>query len=117
MFTNERRRQVERRITRQTIYSILRHGYKLHSVSNGEDNKRVNTATYAMELAFACDDAHIFFTPANASPDAASTRLSWLYIVLGNEGWTVISDYTVDLEDAVRATDDLVDAFEQEDTR
>ena len=61
----------------------------------------------AEDAAFACDDAHIFF-------NHPTKGRAWLYIVLGNEGWTVVSDYTTNLDSAVAATDDLVRKYERE---
>lgn len=114
MLKGERRQECERQIVRATIEAALARGYTLHSVANGEDDERVASTDEAMKYAFECDEAHIFFTRPNA---AENTPISWLFIVLGNEGWTVISDYTVDLDDAVNDTEELVTKWEEEDAR
>ena len=109
MFTNHRRGEVERAIVSATIKAAIDHGFKLDGVNNGEDDVKSSNRAVVMEHAFACDQAHIFFT----HPDHGD-RSSWLFIVLGNEGWTVISDYTMDLDAAVTSTDALVEKFEEE---
>jgi hypothetical protein len=109
MFSNERRQEVERDIVRATVEAALKLGFTLHSVNNGEEEPLVSTVDEVMEYAFSCDEAHIFFR------EPGMPVYSWLYIVLGNEGWTVISDYTVDLDGAVQATEALVEKYEAED--
>lgn len=103
------RQQAEREIVRATIEAVIKHVYLLHSVDNGEDITEVRTVDEAMELAFACDEAYINFR----SPQITQHIVAWIYIVLGNEGWTVISDYTTNLDDAIKDTDALVEAWEE----
>ena len=105
------RQQAEQEIVRATIEAAIKRGFKLRDVDNGEDEMRAPTADAitvdeAMVKAFECDDAHVFFA-------TESGGRAWLYVVLGNEGWTVISDYTVNLEDAVKDTDKLVEKWEE----
>jgi hypothetical protein len=104
MFSLERRQEVERIIVKATIEAAIKRGFVLDFVNNGDDNEPVSTVNEAMDLAFACDDARIWF---KGGP--------WLYIVLGNEGWTVISDYTLSIEEAVVDVESLVEKFEKED--
>jgi len=111
MFSLARRQQVERSITRLAIRAIIRQGFDLDSVSNGEDHVNVDTVPQAMEHAFACDDAHIFFRPRGGP---RGENLSWFWIVLGNEGWTVISDYTTDLDPAIDSLDPAIAKYEAE---
>lgn len=108
MITATRRMEIERSIVRATIESALCHGFALSSVHNGEEDAAVRTVDEAMMHAFECDEAHVLFTHPNANGH------SWLYVVLGNEGYTVISDYTVDLTPAVDDTEALVNAYEEE---
>lgn len=106
MFTLERRQEVERTIVRATIEEAIKQGWTVKSVDNGEDRTRVDSVDKAMAEAFACDEAHIYL--------ARGGRVGWVYIVLGNEGWTVVSDYTMSLDDVVTATEALVNKFEEE---
>lgn len=99
------RHLAERQIVRATINAALARGWSLDFVDNGGDEEKVNTVDEAMEAAFAADDARIHFR--------AGFRTAWLYAVLGNDGWDVISDYTTNLDDAVKSTDGLVSEWER----
>lgn len=92
----KQRQRAEREIVRAAIESAQNYGFTLWHVNNGEDETPVTNTDAAMEEAFACDEAKIYFWA-----DATETKYAWIYIVLGNDGWDVISDYTVDLEDAI----------------
>jgi len=106
-----RHQQVERIIVRATIKAAIAKGFELVAASNGEDFVKTTSIRRAMVVAFECDEAHVYFR----KPGSEGTHwTSWIYVVLGNEGWTVISDYTVDLEDAVKATEPLVEKYEAE---
>jgi len=104
----ERRQMVERSIVRATIKAAIAKGFALVAASNGEDYVKTTSIRRAMEVAFECDEAHVYFRKPGSDWN------SWIFVVLGNEGWTVISDYTVDLEDAVKATEPLVEKYEAE---
>jgi len=101
------RMQAEREIVRATIEAAIKRGFTLYSVDNGEDEILTSSVDNALEYAFECDETRVFFK-APSGPTYA-----WFYIVLGNEGWTVISDYTTSLEDAVNDTEALVQKWEE----
>jgi hypothetical protein len=109
--TIARRQQVERSIVRATIKAAIAKGFELVAVSNGEDFVETTSVRRAMVVAFECDEAHVYFRKPGSEYSHWS---SWFFVVLGNEGWTVISDYTVDLEVAVRDTEPLVEKYEAE---
>ena len=101
------RMQAEREIVRATIEAAIKRGWLLRGVDNGEDDvETTNDVERAMELAFVCDDARIFF---HRPPQDTAV----LYIVFGNDGWDVINDYTVNLDEAIDDTDALVEKWEQ----
>ena len=53
-----------------------------------------------MEEAFVGDDCHIFVHEATGDllEDGKINSIGWVYLVFGNDGWDVISDYTTNLE-------------------
>jgi len=106
--TSERRMQIEREITRAFIEAAIKQGWMLCNVTNGEGETRVSTVDDAMKYAFECDEAHIFFCTKGA------LLYSWVYIVLGNSGWDVISDYTTDMDKVMEAIDPLITKYEEE---
>lgn len=99
-------RELEEKIVGQFVRDALEAGYLL-SVSGEEgydiddmlkgsdDEKKI------MEEIFACDSCHIFVHKKDKPVIVNGTvgSIGWVYVVLGNEGWDVISDYTTRLED------------------
>jgi hypothetical protein len=48
------------------------------------------------------DEAVIYLTATNRTP-------SWIRLVFGNDGWDVINDYTINLEEDLKSTFQLAD--------
>lgn len=110
-FTNARRHEVERILVDAYITEAVKQGWVLHSVDDedGDDGTSlVESVTEAVEAVFAYDECHVYLT------HGAVPHISWFWFVLGNEGWTVLSDYTTDLDPVVDALTMRVDAFEEE---
>jgi len=108
MFTRARRAEVERAIVKSVIEAAIKQGWRLDAASNGEEYEEDIGPKRAMEIAFACDEAHVYFRKGE--------QRGWVFIVLGNEGWTVIADYTISLDPVIDSIQELVDRFEKEDT-
>jgi len=106
MFSNERRMEVERIIVKAVIEAALAQGWTLTAVSNGEDETHAPSIDKAMEELFACDDSHAYFRKGEES--------GWFYFVLGNSGWDVVTDYTVNMDDVNAAVEPLIDTLEEE---
>lgn len=93
---------MEQRIVRAFVEDAIAAGYRLAvSLERGYDVEDMLLGSVdpkeIMKEAFAGDDAHIFIQPG-AGPtldeDLRVVSLGWVFIVLGNDGWDVISDYT-----------------------
>lgn len=92
--------ELERRIITAFVTSALAAGYRLAvSLERGYDTGEMllgSTDRKAIvDEAMAGDDAHIFIQPTDG-PTVENGRvvsLGWVYIVRGNDGWDVISDY------------------------
>src|SRR5262245_51001797 len=116
------RQEVERKIVRRFVKDALAAGYRLAvSLERGYDTDDMLLGSRdlkkIMEEAFAGDECHIFVQPAEGpttiEDDAdlrerlygATKRLTrvnsigWVYLVMGNDGYDVISDYTMNLEE------------------
>jgi hypothetical protein len=98
-------RRLEKRVVRRLVKDALAAGHRLAvSLERGYDVKEMllgsRDVDKIMEEAFAGDEAHIFVQPAEGPTveDGRVVSEGWVYIVLGNEGWDVISDYTTNLE-------------------
>jgi hypothetical protein len=87
------RQEVERKIATAAIQSLLQAGFAL-SVDNGGDEYELSHSTdqtAILKAMFLCDEDRLYV-------EKESKTFGWIYFVYGNDGWDVISDYTVNLE-------------------
>jgi len=96
------RQEVERKIVGQFVRDALAAGYRLAvSLERGYDapDCLLGSVDYdkIMDEAFAGDDCHIFIQPGDGPTVDGDGRIvsdGWVYAVMGNDGWDVISDYS-----------------------
>lgn len=108
MSTNVKSRQrIERTIARRVVLDAIAAGFALN-VNNGGDtselpapSKKVKEVLAAM---FATDDEHLLLYKDDK-------RVGWVYLVYGNDGWDVVSDYTVNLEKVMEGANQLADKY------
>lgn len=86
----------------------LDHGYDLDEMLLGSRDRKA-----ILEAAFAGDDCHIFVQPAEGPTNEEGRVVSegWVYCVFGNDGWDVISDYTMNLEPLLKNAQKLSDRY------
>lgn len=90
------RQEVERKIATAAVNSLLVAGFAI-SVDNGDnDGQEYQLASSTDEPAilgamFLCDEDRLIV-------EKDGIPLGWAYFVYGNDGWDVLSDYTVNLE-------------------
>lgn len=94
------RAMVELAITHRLISDLLKAGYEL-KVCDGEEIT-TGTEQQLVNAVFAVDVAMLF-----AKKDG---KTSGIYLVLGNDGWDVISDYGMSLEPIMKPIDQWIDA-------
>ena len=93
-------RAMEKRIVRQFVKDTLAAGYRLGvSLERGYDTESMLFSADSkkiMDEAFAGDEAHLFIVPSDEPQivDGQVNAVGWVYIVLGNDGYDVISDYS-----------------------
>lgn len=112
---------IERIIVRRLVRNVLDSGRSITvSLERGydlDDQLAVGSTDQALIMAeaFAGDEAHLFVHDAGQQPvvDGELNALGWVFIVLGNEGWDVISDYTTNLEGLglLAGLDELADDY------
>lgn len=97
---------IEIKIAARVIRAVLATGnWKLHGIDLDEGLEPTPTIEEALKLIFDLDDARLFFT--NTKDE---THEAWVYFVLGNDGWDVVSDYTCSsdgFEQAVESASNL----------
>lgn len=97
-------REVEAKILRAAVESLLRAGYRLSvSLENGYDLDEMllgsRDADKIVKAAMAGDECHIFVHKTGAAvKDGMINAVGWLHFVYGGDGWDVISDYTTNLD-------------------
>jgi hypothetical protein len=114
-------RSVEQKIVRKFVEDALAAGKRLAvSLERGYDLKEMLLGSRDVEAimaeAFAGDQAHLFVQPGEGKTVDAGQVVSegWVFIVLGNDGYDVISDYTVNLESLLAGANKLADTYEEE---
>jgi hypothetical protein len=112
------RQEIERKIVSSFVQAALAKGYRLAvSLERGYDTDEMLLGSRdrrkIIEEAFAGDEAHIFVQPAegNTVQDGQVVSIGWVYVVLGNDGWDVISDYTTNLEPLMAGANKLADKY------
>jgi hypothetical protein len=96
------RQHVERDIATATIKGLLDAGYNV-SVFDGEETtvKRSTDAALILAAMFTTDEDYLYAGCAKTCHE--DRRHGWVRFIYGNDGWDVINDYTVNLEQALTA--------------
>lgn len=89
--------KLEERITKALIRSILSKGYTINiSIGDGEEfDKPSKKFKECFKMATAGDEARIYLYSTPLLDDACD---GWVYLVFGNSGYDLISDYTVNCD-------------------
>lgn len=88
------RQEVERKVIKALVDESLKAGY-LISVYDGEEMvvKKSDQADAIMNAIMSTDeDTLLYYKPGQ------NTRSGWVKLIYGNDGYDVISDYTISLE-------------------
>lgn len=85
--------RLEQRIVWNLLLELEKAGFTPHSVWDGEEETSTTSKKAVMEAVFNLDDARVYF--AHRSRETVNGRLHkvWVYLVMGNDGVDVISDY------------------------
>ena len=88
------RQIVEREITTAVVDALLAAGFSL-SIDNGDEiTAHSKSRKNILNSMYLTDEEHLY-----AVKEGKTT--AWVYFVYGNDGWDVISDYTVNLESLI----------------
>ena len=108
------RRGVEAAITKLVIQLLIDQSYKL-SVHDGDDEGKItNDKQSLFEDCMGLDEAHLYVYPPSAvkKKGADAKAIGWVYLVYGNDGYDLISDYTTNLDDALKAAFTFAESFD-----
>jgi hypothetical protein len=105
--TIEARQKMERAIVRRVVKDALKLGYAL-SVDDGGDEYTVTESRDGKAVLAALmqtDEDHLIL-------NRDGVQRGWVRFVYGNDGWDVICDYSVRVEDAVVGAEALAERLE-----
>jgi len=102
-------RAIEKKIVRNLLETMkAEHGYWFRVYDPEPATTATQNVDDAMNAIFAVDSATVRFTDNPESGYRGSVLL-----VLGNDGWDVICDYSVRLEDEMKPINEFADNIEQ----
>lgn len=114
------RQKMERKIVGQLVDDILKASYRVGvSLERGYDIDEMlmgsTNKAKIMAEAFAGDECHLFVQPTEGPlvQDEQVISKGWFYLVFGNDGYDVISDYTVNFEKLAKGANKLADKLEE----
>lgn len=100
---------VEHIICARAVADLLGRGYEI-AVDNGEDKpRRLSDRDAVLRTMFATDDEYLNIY-------RRGKRIGWVRLVYGNDGFDVMSDYTVNLEKVLKPANDLANRLEKTPT-
>jgi hypothetical protein len=90
----ENRQRVERKIARAIIKAAIALGFTFIIDNGGDDDEEIKTTTLSKTLKemFATDQEKLYLVKDGK-------RVGWVFFVYGNDGWDVVNDYTVNLDE------------------
>ena len=95
----QKRIKIERQLVRHLIRVMKLAGWNAISVNDGGELVPVFGEADTMEAVFAVDESKIYFERRNVR--------HWVFIVLGNDGWDAIADYSAPEND--KSWNDVMD--------
>ncbi|MHA7322871.1 hypothetical protein ACX84T_09360 [Burkholderia pseudomallei] len=106
----EQRIQIEKQIVEKIVVDALAAGFKL-SVFDGEGTAISKSTDKDKILAalFACEEEYLRLWKDG-------THVGSVHLVYGNDGWDVISDHHVCLEDVLQGATELANQLEERHT-
>lgn len=92
---------IEKRILRSILLSLTREGFNLRIHDGGGwASELSNDVKYLTSNCMSTDEDIICVYRPNQPPN---TRHGWVHLVYGNDGFDVINDYAVIIEDELKA--------------
>lgn len=104
------RQQIERSIATTFVRSVLAAGYTMTVDYGDGESEPLSTEKAALAAMFLGDDDRVYIYRGKHC-------IGWAWFVYGNDGWDVLSDYTVNLDDLklMAETEKAIEKFENGD--
>jgi hypothetical protein len=98
--------RIELLIAHKTIQTLVAAGFKLQADNGEERTKWGATEPELIDNLFACDESHLYACKIGTG------RTSFVFFVLGNDGYDVINDYGTSLEPQMAEVNAFAERFE-----
>lgn len=105
--------RIEEQIAERCIADLLKTGFTLGVHDSEEITIHHSTDAAAIHKAMFTTDESRLFVYKTDGPQGKRDWFGWVFFVYGNDGWDVISDYTCNLEDAMKSTNEYAETFER----
>jgi hypothetical protein len=99
------RQELEERIVMQVVDDLLAAGYPVDVFDGEEVTLKDSTDRAAIRAALFTTDEDYLYAKKNGKV------FGWVYAVYGNDGYDVISDYTVNLEPILASANKIADRY------
>ncbi len=100
---------MERQIIKALVTEAFKRGFTKIIIDNGGDDEEQITCTDTKEVMASIrqtDEEHMFF----AHPDVA--KMPCVFLVYGNDGYDVIADHSLSLNEMIETLDPLIHTLE-----
>lgn len=102
---------IERAIVRRAMTDLLAAGYQLR-MHDGEDWSHEPTLDLGIAMAaMMATDEETLYAYKHFPDQAAWKPVASIFLVYGNDGWDVIADYSVKLEELLKGANELAEAI------
>jgi subtilisin family serine protease len=102
---------IERRIVKRTVSDLLAAGYEL-AVHDGEEWHERTTDRAKLHAALMETDEDRLFVYKTDGYKGRRDWFGWVFFVYGNDGYNVINDYTINLEEVLKPVNAFADTLE-----
>lgn len=104
IMNNELRKEIERKIAKAVISSALNAGYKISVFDGEEETSILSSCTEILKAMFTTDEDTLYMS-------FSGNKIGWVKFVYGNDGYDVVSDYTVNLEKIMKVANAISERY------
>ncbi len=112
--SNKMRQLVEKKIVRRMVSDLLRAGFVLNVDNGGEDMELpapTGLKKVIMDTMMQTDDDRLYVYSLTQGEMKQPSYVGWVQFIYGNDGYDVISDYTVNLESHMAGVNKLAEFY------
>jgi hypothetical protein len=106
------RQRMEVAIVKQIVKDALKVGYALSVAGDGDELAltRSTNAKDVLDALINADDDTLYLERFNSA--GALVESGWVRLIYGNDGWDVVNDYSLNIEDVLAGANALAEKLE-----